>query len=306
MYPDVVGKPLSEVTGYTPSVGGTATNVAVAAARLGRRAAIATAVGDDPLGRYVSAALERFGVDSRWVRSNPDLPTPVVFVELDPPAEPSIWFYRRPSAPDEHLELADLDLDLIAEVPVLWVPGSRMAFEPSGTTTLAALAHRNRKTHTIIDLDYRAMFWSGPDEAGPAIAKLLDHATVAIGNREECSVTVGTDDPYEAAARLLDRGLDLAVVKMGAEGVLAVGADGTSSVVPPTPVDVVCGSGAGDAFGGMLVHGLLEGWEPERIMRAANAAGAIVVSRLRCSDDMPTLAEVDEMLTTGIPPAAPA
>ena len=86
---------------------------------------------------------------------------------------------------------------------------------------------------------------------------------------------------------------------------LAVAADGRSAVVAPTPVEVVCGLGAGDAFGGMLVHGLLAGWEPEQIMTWANAAGAIVAARLRCSDDMPTRAEVESMLATGVPPGQP-
>ena len=302
LYPDRVSRPLAEVGGYTQSVGGTATNVAVAAARLGRRSAIATAVGDDPLGHYVLAALDRFGVDRRWVTTDPDHPTPVVFIELDPPTEPSIWFYRRPTAPDEFVSVDDLDLAVVAEVPVLWIPGSRMAFPDAATTTRAVLDHRGRRAHTVIDLDYRPMFWSSADEAGRAVEPLLAQATVAVGNLEECAVTVGSTGPEDAAAKLLERGLELAVVKMGADGVLAATADGRSVTVAPTPVDVVCGLGAGDAFGGMLAHGLLAGWDPERIMTHANAAGAIVATRLRCSDDMPTMAEVEHLLTTGNPP----
>ncbi|MEL7157110.1 MAG: 5-dehydro-2-deoxygluconokinase [Actinomycetota bacterium] len=305
LYPDVVGRPLAAAGGYTQSVGGTATNVAVAAARLGRRAAIATAVGDDPLGRYVRAALERFGVDSRWVAVHDEHATPVVFIELDPPTEPSIWFYRKPHAPDEFLTLDGLDLDVVAEVPVLWIPGSRMAFETSAATTRAVLEHRGRAAHTVIDLDYRPMFWTSAEEAGRAVEPLLHQATVAVGNLEECDVTIGTADPDEAARRLLDRGVELAVIKMGADGVMAVAADGTRAVAPATPVEVVCGLGAGDAFGGMLAHGLLAGWPPDQIMTNANAAGAIVASRLRCSDDMPTMAEVEQMLATGTPPPAP-
>ncbi|MEM8925203.1 MAG: 5-dehydro-2-deoxygluconokinase [Actinomycetota bacterium] len=305
MYPNRVGTPLADVGGYIPSVGGTATNVSVAAARLGRRAAIATAVGDDPLGRYVTAALERFGVDTRWVVVRASEATPVVFIELDPATEPSIWFYRKPSAPDEHLAIDGLDPTVIEEVPVLWIPGSRMAFPAAAATTEAVLAMRGRTAHTVIDLDYRPMFWDAAADAGRAVEPLLSKATVAVGNLEECAVTVGSDDPTEAAARLLERGLDLAVVKMGADGVMAVTADGRSAVAPPTPVEAVCGLGAGDAFGGMLVHGLLEGWEPQQTMTYANAAGAIVASRLRCSDDMPTLAEVEHMLSVGTPPPGP-
>jgi 5-dehydro-2-deoxygluconokinase len=302
LYPEQIGVPLADVSTFRSAIGGTATNVAVAVARVGHRSALITKVGDDSFGGFVRAALDRFGVDSSGVVTHPDLATPVVFTELDPPAEPSIWFYRQPSAPDEHLTIADIDLDLVRSVPVLWIPGSRMAFEPSGSTILAVLEARERRSHTILDLDYRPIFWSSAEEAARRVGPLLDYFTVAVGNREECEVAVGTSDPETAAARMLERGIELAIVKMGGDGVLAVNASGESVVVPPTPVQVVCGLGAGDAFGGSLVHGLLTGASPKQMMIDANAAGAIVASRLLCSDDMPTLDEISTMVATGVPP----
>lgn len=306
LYPELVGRPLAEASTFRSAIGGTAANVAVAAARLGHRVALITKVGDDPLGRYVRAALERHGVEASGVTTHPTLATPVVFIELDPPTEPSIWFYRKPSAPDEFLTLDDVDLALVEQVPVLWVTGGAMAFEPSATTTTALLHARSRRRHTVLDIDYRPMFWRSAADAGAAVRPLLDHVTVAVGNREECEVTLGTGDPHLAAARMLDHGVELAVVKMGGDGVLAVTSDGTSVVVPPTPVEVVCGLGAGDAFGGSLIDGLLRGAatgpELREALTRANAAGAIVASRLLCSDDMPTAAEIDIMLATGIPP----
>ena len=302
LYPEQIGVPLADVSTFRSAIGGTATNVAVAAARLGHRSALITKVGDDSFGGFVRAALDRFGVDSSGVASHSGLATPVVFAELDPPAEPSIWFYRQPSAPDEHLTIDDIDLDLVRSVPVLWIPGSRMAFEPSGSTIHAVLEARERRSHTVLDLDYRPMFWPSAEEAGRRIGPLLDHVTVAVGNREECEVAVGTRDPEAAAARMIERGIELAIVKMGGDGVLAVSAAGESVIVPPTPVDVVCGLGAGDAFGGSLVHSLLTGAGPRQMMIEANAAGAIVASRLLCSDDMPTLDEISTMVATGVPP----
>lgn len=302
LYPHQVGVPLADVSTFQSAIGGTATNVAVATARLGHRCALITKVGDDSFGGYVRKALDRFGVDSSRVGTHPGLATPVVFAELDPPGEPNIWFYRQPSAPDEHLEIGDIDMDLVRSVPLLWIPGSRVAFEPSATTINTVLDERGRQSHTVLDLDYRPMFWSSAQEASKKIGPLLDKVTVAVGNREECEVAVGTGDPHEAAARMIERGIELAIVKMGGDGVLAVSADGTSIVVPPTPVEVVCGLGAGDAFGGALVHGLLTGLSPEQMMINANAAGAIVASRLLCSDDMPTLEEIEIMVATGVPP----
>jgi 5-dehydro-2-deoxygluconokinase len=139
------------------------------------------------------------------------------------------------------------------------------------------------------------MFWASEDDARRVIGAAVEQATVAIGNRTECEIAVGSADPDEAAARLLARGVDIAIVKMGGEGVLVQTVD-ERAVVAPVPVEVVCGLGAGDAFGGAVVHGLLSGWDPERVVRYANAAGAIVASRLMCADAMPTDREITELM----------
>jgi 5-dehydro-2-deoxygluconokinase len=297
LYAEQLGVPMTDVTTMRKSVGGTSTNVAVAAARLGHHAATVTKVGDDPFGRYVRHALEHtFGVDTRWVGTDPDLQTPLAFAELDPPEDPTIIFYRSPRAPDQNLTLDDVDLDVVREVPVLWVPASRFAWEPSRSTVQAVLEARGRRAHTVLDLDWRPMFWSSPDEAAEHVRPMLDHVTIAIGNRDECEIATGTRDPDEAADLLLGRGLDIAVVKLGGDGVMVATSDGVRERIPPFPVDVVCGLGAGDAFGGAFCHGLLSGWDAVRTVRYGNAAGAIVVGRLMCADDMPTVAEIDDFL----------
>jgi len=295
LYPEQSNVPLAGVETFKKSIGGTATNVAVAAARLGRRVGLFTKVGDDGFGEYVRAALERFGVDPRYVGTDPDHRTPLAFAILDPPEEPDILFYRQPRGPDESMLVGEVDRDVVEQVPIFWVAGSRVAFEPARATVTELLEWRGRRRHTVVDLDYRPMFWSDPAEASRRIAPLLDHVTVAVGNRTECEIAVGTSDPHQAAERLLGHGIELAIVKMGADGVLAATADQTVEVKPER-VEVVCGLGAGDAFGGMLCHGLLEGWEPEKMLVHANAAGAIVAGRLMCADDMPTLAEVQAMV----------
>jgi 5-dehydro-2-deoxygluconokinase len=115
---------------------------------------------------------------------------------------------------------------------------------------------------------------------------------VAVGNRDEVAVAVGTRDPLEASAALLDLGVQLAIVKRGPEGVLARTRDELVEV-EPVRLEVVNGLGAGDAFGGALVYGLVQGWELERTIRLANAAGAYVASKLACADAMPTLEELE-------------
>jgi 5-dehydro-2-deoxygluconokinase len=295
VYPLQAGVSLREVETFGKFLGGSATNVAVAAARHGRRSAVVTRTGADPFGAFLHDALRRFGVDDRWVTEVPSLPTPVTFCEIFPPDDFPLYFYRQPKAPDLEIATAELDLDAIREARVFWVTVTGLSQEPSRSATLAALEARAKSGITVLDLDWRPMFWPYPDEARPWIQRALEHATVAVGNREECEVAVGEREPPAAARALHARGVDLAIVKQGPKGVLA---DDRQSVVevPPVPVEVVNGLGAGDAFGGALCHGLLAGWDLERLMRFCNAAGALVASRLACADAMPTEAEIDAML----------
>lgn len=301
LYPEQSGVPLARVTSFAKSLGGTATNVAVAASRLGRRTAVLTKVGPDGFGDYVRQALSEFGVDASYVGTVEDLLTPVVFCELDPPEDPPLLFYRLPQAPDLTLTEADVPWDLVRDVPVFWVTGTGVSVEPARSTQLAMLQHRGRPVgaHTVLDLDWRPMFWpqdaGGPEQAREEYSAMLEHVSVVVGNRAEVEVAVGTADPDTAADRLLERGIELALVKMGGEGVLVATAE-ERTVVAPHPVEVVCGLGAGDAFGGALVHGLLAGWEPNRIAQHANAAGAIVASRLACADAMPTIVELESLV----------
>ena len=294
IYPQSHG-PLESVTAFARSLGGTATNVAVAAARLGRRVAVITKVGDDPFGRYAVGALAGFGVDTALVSSTPDLPTPVVFAELDPPEEPRIWFYRYPKAPDMMLTVADLDPEAIRAAAIFWATGTGLSDEPSLAATMEALSLRAPDATTILDLDWRPMLWPDPERAPERYRAALAHASVVVGNRSEVAVAVGELSPEDAAAALLALGPRLAIVKLGGEGVLVATAEG-SEVVAPIRVDVVNGLGAGDAFGGALCHRLLAGDDPAAAVRFANAAGAHVVARLACADAMPTEAEVRELL----------
>ena len=295
LYADTAGAGYEDEQRFVKSIGGSPTNVAVAAARLGRRAAVLTKVGTDPFGNYVLAKLASLGVDTANVGRHAQLATPLAFAALTPPDDPLLVFYRNPAAPDMQLTPDDVDDELVRGVDVLWVAASSMAQEPARSTIQAMLATRRRARHTVLDLDYRPAFWNSPADAVDVIGAAVGAATVAVGNRAECEVAVGTGDADGAARRLLDRGVELAIVKMGADGVLVATAD-VSTVVPPMRIDVVCGLGAGDAFGGALVHGLLSGWSPETIVTYANAAGALVASRLMCADAMPTEAEIGALL----------
>jgi 5-dehydro-2-deoxygluconokinase len=299
VYPLQTGVSLREVTSFGKYLGGSPTNVAVAAARYGRSTAVITRTGADPFGEYLHDALKRFGVDDRYVTPVPGLPTPVAFCEIFPPDDFPLYFYREPKAPDLVINPDELDYDAIRAARVFWVTVTGLSQEPSRSATLAALEARGKAGITILDLDYRPMFWESREAAREQVERALPHATVAAGNLDEWDTAIGEREPRAIvdAARAL--GLDLAVVKQGPKGVLAAGADGEAEV-PPVPVEVVNGLGAGDAFGGALCHGLLAGWELERVMRFCNAAGALVASRLACADAMPDEDEVEGLLQEAV------
>ncbi len=317
LYPLQTGLPLARVDTFGKFLGGSPTNVAVAAARLGRRSAVVTRTGQDAFGEYLHQQLREFGVDDRWVTAVGEYPTPVTFCEIFPPDDFPLYFYRMPKAPDLEIHPAELNLEAVASARVFWMTGTGLCAEPSCSATLAALRARDRSGITVFDLDWRPMFWEEPSSTAadgspdpapdssphPAASaryrEALAHATIAVGNLDECEIATGEREPYAAARALLAAGVELAVVKQGPGGVLAVHRDGTVADVPPLPVEVVNGLGAGDAFGGALCHGLLAGWDTARIMRYANAAGAIVASRLACSSAMPFPHEVEAALAAG-------
>lgn len=305
LYPLRSGVQLSDVDTFARFLGGTAANVAVAAARLGRRTALVTRTGADPFGDFVHTALREYGVDDRFVTPVGHLKTPITFCEIFPPDRFPLYFYRDPKAPDLEIHPEELDLAELRSARILWLTGTGFSAPPSREAHLTALAGRGRTNGTngttgttgttVLDLDYRPMFWPSGSAAHTAIQEALHTGgvTVAVGNREECAVATGEGDPDRAADALLGTGsVELAIVKLGPAGVLARTRDGMEVRVPPVPVEVCNGLGAGDAFGGALCHGLLAGWPLAETVRFANAAGAIVASRLACSAAMPTADEV--------------
>lgn len=295
LYPLQTGVGLEDVHEFGKFLGGSPTNVAVAVARLGHRVAVVTGVGDDPFGRFVRREMRQFGVDDAHVVVVPALHTPVTFCEIFPPDHFPLWFYRSPSAPDLELTPRDVPMDLVRSARLVWLTGTGLSAEPSRAAHHSALAARARAPHTVLDLDYRPMFWPDEQAAGAQVRAVLDQVTVAVGNQEECRVAVGETDPDRAADALLEAEAELAVVKQGPRGVLGKTRE-ERVVVAATPVDVVNGLGAGDGFGGSLCHGLLAGWSLGRTLEFASAAGAIVAAHLECAEAMPTVEQVEQML----------
>ena len=292
IYPLQIGVGLEHVETFGKFLGGSAANVAVAAARLGNRAALISGVGDDPFGTFVRAELAELGVDNRYVATHGEYPTPVTFCEIFPPDDFPLYFYRRPSAPDLQIQPDEIDTDAVRSARLYWSTVTGLSEEPSRSAHFAAWEARDRAPFTVLDLDYRPMFWESPAAATEQVQRALQHVTVAVGNREECEIAVGEIQPAQGRRRAAGPRRRAGHRQAGAARRAGQDPALVGHACAPNDVDVVNGLGAGDAFGGSLCHGLLHGWPLEKTLRYANAAGAIVASRLECSTAMPTAAEV--------------
>lgn len=292
-YANEPGTAFSDPQTFTKTIGGSPTSVAVAAVRLGHRTALVTKVGGDSLGQYVVRRLREYGVDTSFV-GTAEWRTPVVLASLAPPEAPEIAFFRDPDAPDTTLVAADVPDSVIQDCAVLWMSACALA---RGTTADACLTWMRGRTagHTVLDLDYRPTFWRNPRTARDAVQPAIDAATVVVANTTESFVMLGESDPDRAADALLERGVAIAIVKLGDEGVLLADANERHRIAP-IPVEVVCGLGAGDAFGGALIHGLINEWPLDKIGEYGNAAGAIVASEIMCCDANPTIEQIDALL----------
>jgi len=286
LYPRKLRTPLREIRTYTRYVGGFAGNVSTGLARLGIRPAIVSRVGDDGHGEFVRDFLAAEGVDVRYLGVDPDWFTPPTFCEIWPPDDFPLLFYRRPTAPDWQLSPQDFDRDEVASARVLYVTGTGLAQSPSRETTLAAL--RGHRGTSILDLDWRATLWDDPAAYPPLAHEAAAAADVVVGNEDEIAAAGGLD-------ALLELGPEALIVKRGGDGATLF-QNGERTDVSGVPVDVVNGLGAGDAFAAGLGYAIVRGLGILEGVRLGNTAGAIVATRVACSEAMPTLDELEGAL----------
>ena len=279
LYPNELQTPLAEVRTFTRFVGGFAGNVATGLARLGVRPAIVSRVGADGHGDYVRAWLAAQGVDVRFLGTDPYWQTPPTFCEVWPPDSFPLTFYRKPTAPDWQLDRNDVAAVEIVDAPLLFATGTGLAQSPSRESTLAVL--RAHSGTTIFDLDWRPTLWDDPAAYPALAAEAVAAADIVVGNEEEVDAA-----QVRPATLVLKRGERGATVFEGAD----------ETDVPGFPVEVVNGLGAGDAFAAAVGQSLLAGLPLVEAVRRGTVAGALVASRLACSDAMPRLEELEAAL----------
>lgn len=293
LYSEELGVPLAEARTFSRYLGGSSANMAVGLSRLGARVGMVACLGTERLSDFLVGFLKKEGVDTARVQRREGVLPSLAITEVSPPASFPQVFYRN-NAADIQLRCGEEDFAYCERARMFITNGTSLCASPSRESTYRALERAKAAgCRVVIDVDYRAMSWASAEEAGLAIRLALPFADVLIGNQTELMLTAGVSDLEEAVRRL--RGVPLLVSKLGEEGTRVFG-EGEPVFLPPYEVEVCTTIGAGDGFASGFLYGLLQGFPVEKCLHYGNAAAAIVVSRLSCSEAMPTLDEVERMI----------
>ena len=294
LYSEEPHVPLPQVRRFSRYLGGSSANMAVGLARLGADVGIIGALGTDSLSQYLLEFLRSERVDVSHVKSAPGFLPSLCLTEVSPPDRFPQVFYRRDPA-DTQLEIDAADLKAIAGSRMFITNGTSLCASPSRESTYFALeAAREAGCRVVLDVDYRAMSWRRSEDAGLAVRLALPFVDVVIGNDIELKLVAGEATLEQAVERLRGR-VAMLVSKLGEKGT-RVWMGNESVFLAPYKVNVVSTIGAGDGFAAGFLYGLVRDKPVLDCLHYGNASAAIVVSRLSCSEAMPVLAEVEELI----------
>jgi 5-dehydro-2-deoxygluconokinase len=296
LYSEEPNVPLPQVRRFSRYLGGSSANMAVGLARLGANVGIVASLGNDSLSEYLIQFLKSEKVDTSHVQTAPGYLPSLCLTEVSPPDRFPQVFYRRDPV-DTRLDATAEDLSYIASSRMFITNGTSLCASPSRESTYRALeSAREAGSRVVLDVDYRAMSWRNPEEAGLAVRLALPFVDVLIGNELELTIVAGVSGLDEAIQKLRQARAPMLVSKLGEKGTRVWMCDEEPVFLAPYSVPVVSTIGAGDGFASGFLYGLVRGMPVIECLHYGNAAAAIVVSRLSCSEAMPTLAEVEQII----------
>ncbi|TDQ41027.1 5-dehydro-2-deoxygluconokinase [Aureibacillus halotolerans] len=298
-----IHRPMEETRTFTKYVGGSPANIAIGAQRLGLSAGFIGKVSDDQMGRYIVNYLEEQGIDtSNVVTDKTGAVTGLAFTEILSPEDCSILMYRDNVA-DLLLAPSEVSEAYVASAKCLLLSGTALASSPSREAVFVALTYANKhNTKVVFDLDYRPYTWKSMEETAVYYRLAAEKCDVIVGTREEFDVmetfSEVKGDDQQTAREWLSHQAELVVIKHGQDGSKAYEKDGTTYRSGVYPSNVLKTFGAGDAYASAFIYGLLQGWNAEQAMSFGSASASIVISRHSCSEAMPTVADIEELMQT--------
>jgi 5-dehydro-2-deoxygluconokinase len=317
LYSNDVGAPFPDIKSFAAYVGGSPTNISVGMRRLGGAPALLTALGEDPVGDFLLAFLEKEKVETRYVLRKPGHRTSAVVLGIEPPNKFPLVYYRDNCA-DIELTIDDVIAAPIAESRVFQFAGTNLSREPSRSATMfAAERAREAGTEVVFDVDFRPDQWHDPRAFGVCARAVIRMADIVIGTEDELNAAMLTDpalislthsqvsdtkvggDVDAAIEAILALGPTAVIQKRGEEGACVhIIENGVHKSIeaPGFPVKVYNILGAGDAFGAGFLFGYVNGHGWYESARIGNACGAVVVTKHGCANFMPTWDELMEFV----------
>jgi len=317
LYGDQIGGRLEDMASFSKYIGGSPTNIAAGAARLGLRSALITRVGDEHFGRFVREQLNREGVDTRFVLTDPERLTALAILGIRDDKTFPLLFYREDCA-DMALSESDIDPGFIADAACLCATGTHLSNPVTEAAVLKAVrAARDSGTKTALDIDFRPNLWglAGHSEgesrfvASESVTSKLQSTLglfdLIVGTEEEFHIAGGSTDTISALRNVREITAANLVCKRGPMGAVAFRADipatlGEGETGPGFEIEVFNVLGAGDGFMAGLLKGWLGGDDWPAALKYANACGALAVSRHGCTPSYPSLAELEYFLDRGV------
>jgi 5-dehydro-2-deoxygluconokinase len=312
LYGQQVGGRLEDMASFAKYVGGCPANIAIGGARLELRTALLSRVGDEHMGRFVREQLQREGVDTAGLKTDPARLTALVILGIRDSDTFPLIFYRDNCA-DMALAEGDIEEGFIASARAIVVTGTHFSRPSVAAASRKAIAIARRLGRKIIlDIDYRPVLWGltglglgenrfvGSAEVTATLQSILADCDVIVGTEEEIHIAGGSTDTTEALRRLRQASTALIVLKRGAAGCTAYPAAIEEGLdAPGFPVEVYNVLGAGDGFMSGFLRGYLRGESVAESCRFANACGALVVSRHGCAPASPSWTELRHFLDHG-------
>ena len=294
LYSEEPNLPLEQVRRFSRYLGGSSANMAVGLSRLGAKVGIVSCLGTDSLSEFLISFLKHENVDTRCIQRRAGFVPSLSLTEISPPDSFPQVFYRHEAA-DTQVDVGSTELDYLAAGRMFITNGTSLCASPSRESTYRAMERvRETGSRVVLDVDYRSMSWRNAEEAGLAVRLALPFVDVLIGNDVELKLVAETPS-LDGAVEKLRKRVPLLVSKLGAQGT-RVWTGEQSEFLPPYKIDVVSTIGAGDGFASGFLYALQKGRPIVDCLHYGNATAALVVGGLSCSEAMPTLPEVEQMI----------
>ena len=309
LYSQDVGAPFNKITGFDAFVGGSPLNIAVATSRLGIKTSLLTGVGNDKVGEFIIDFLKREKVNTKTITVKEGSRTSAAVLGIQPPDNFPLVFYRD-NAADSMIDIDDVINANISNYKILLISGTALNIEPTRSATFFSVEVANKNNvDVVLDLDFRADQWKDIRSYGLMIRAILPNIKIVIGTEEEILASTLNDksqlniknqqisspeisgDINNSISQLLSLGIETLIVKRGKNGATIFQQNSKTTDVPGFSVKILNVLGAGDAFAGGFLYGILNGWDLYKSCRMGNASGAQVVTKKGCANFMPTLKE---------------